>query len=59
MGVGAGLAALDGNAAVRIRARYVCGEVQIEELVPKRGTVRCAARGAGADGKDLVGARPI
>ena len=59
MGVGAGLAALDGDAAVRIRAGHVCGEVQIEELTPERGTVRCVARGAAADGKDLAWARPI
>ena len=45
MGVGSGLAALDGDAAVRIRAGHVCGEVQIEELVPERGTVRCVTRG--------------
>ena len=57
--VGAGLAALDGDAAVGIRAGHVCGEVQIKELIPERGTVRCVARGAGADGKDLVGARRI
>ena len=58
-GVGAGLAALAGDAAVRVRAGLFCGEVQIEGLVPERGTVRCVARGAGADGKNLVGARPI
>ena len=37
VGVGAGLAALDGDAAVRIRAEHVCGEVQIEERIPERG----------------------
>ena len=57
--VGAGLAAPDGDAAMRIRARYVCGEVQIEELIPPGATIRCVARGAGVDGKDLVGPRPI
>ena len=59
VGVGAGLAALDGDAAVRICAGHVCGEVQIEEAISERGTFRCDARGAGADGKDLAGARPI
>ena len=59
VGVGAGLTALDGDAAVRIRAGHVCGEFQIEKFFPERGTVRCVARGAGADGKDLVEARPI
>ena len=50
---------LDADAAVRIRAGYVCGEVQIEEFIPQGGTIQCVARGAGADGKDLVGARLI
>ena len=59
MGVGAGLAALNGDAVVRNRAGHVCGEVQIEELIPERGIVRCVATGAGADRKDLVGVRPI
>ena len=59
VGVGAGLAALDEDTAVRIRAGHVCREVQIEELIPERETVRRVARGAGADGKDLLGARPI
>ena len=58
MGIGAGLAALDGDAAVRIRAGHVCGEVQMEEYIPQGGTVRCVARGAGADGEDLLGPRP-
>ena len=59
VGVGARLAALDGDAAVRIRARHVCREVEIEEPIPARGIVRCVARGTGADGKYLAGARPI
>ena len=59
VGVGAGLAALNGDGAVRIRARHVGGEVQIEELIPERGTIGCAAKGAGTDGKDLAGACPI
>ena len=59
VGVGAGLAALDGDAAVSIRAGHVCGEVRVEEFIPERGTVRCVTKGAGADGKDLVGLRPI
>ena len=58
LGVGAGLAALDGDAAVRIRAGNVCGEVQIEEFASQGGAVQCVARGAGADSKDLVGPRP-
>ena len=28
-------------------------------VYPRGGTVRCVARGAGADSKDLVGPRPI
>ena len=59
VGVGAGLAALDGGTAVRICAGHVCGEVQIEEFIPQGGGVRCVARGAGADRKDLVGPRPL
>ena len=57
--VGAGLAALDGDTAVRICGGYVCGEVQKEEFISQGGTVRCVARGAGADRKDFVRARPI
>ena len=41
------------------RAGHVCGEVQIREFIPQGGTVRCVARGAGADGEDLVEPRPI
>ena len=43
VGVDAGLTALDGDAAVRIHAGHLCGKVQIEELIPERGTVRCVA----------------
>ena len=49
--VGAGLAAVDGDAAVRIGAGHVCGEIQIEEHIPERGTVRCVARGQGPTGR--------
>ena len=49
VGVGAGLAALDGDAAVPIRAARASGEVQIEGFILQRGTVRCVARGAGAE----------
>ena len=59
MGVGAGLAALDGDTAVRICAGRVCGAIQIEEFTPEGGTVRCVARGTGADREDHVRARPI
>ena len=59
VGVGPGLAALDGDAVVRISAGHACGKVNIQELIPERGTVRCVAKGAGADGKDLVRARPV
>ena len=41
VGVDAGLAAFDGDAAMRTRAGHVCGEVQKEEFIPRGGTVRC------------------
>ena len=44
---------------MRIRTGHVCGEVNIQELIPERGTIRCVAKGAGADSKGLVGPRPI
>ena len=53
VGVGAGLAALDGDAAVSICAGNVCGEVQIEEFNHEQGPVWCVAREAGADRKYL------
>ena len=56
--VAEGLAALDGDAAVHVRAGNVCGKAQIQELIPQ-GKVRCIARGVGADGKDIVGPCPI
>ena len=59
VGVGAGLASLAGDAVVRICAGHVCWAVQIEDFIPERGTVRCVARGAGGDCKDLVGPRLI
>ena len=58
VGVAEGLAALDGDAALHMSAGNVCGEAQIQELIPQ-GKVRCIARGAGADGKDIVGPCPI
>ena len=59
MGVCAGLAALDRDAAVRIRAGHVCGEVQTEELIPERGIVEYVAKEAGADSKYLLEAGQI
>ena len=59
VGIGAGLAALDGDAAVSICAGHVCLEVQLGEVIPQGVTVRCVARGAGADRKDLLRPRPI
>ena len=59
MGVGAGLPALHGDKAVRVCAGHVCGEIQIEEFIPEGESVRCIARGTGADRESLVRARPI
>ena len=50
VGVGAGLAVLNGDAAVYICAGYVCGEIGMGECIPEGGAVPCVARGT------LVGA---
>ena len=44
---------------MRICARNTRAEIQKEEFIPEGGTVRCVAKGAGADGMDVVGTRPI
>ena len=41
------------------RTGRVGREIQIEEVAPERGTVRGLGGGAGADGQDLVRARPV
>ena len=40
VGVGAGLAALDGDAAVRICTGHISGGDHIEESIPEGGTFR-------------------
>ena len=54
VGVGAGLVALIGDTAALICVGYVCREFQIEAVIPQSGTVRCVARRAEADRKDLI-----
>ena len=59
VGVGAGLAALDGDAAVRICAELVCGEIQMQEIISEEKTVRCVSRGTEAAREDLVRIRSV
>ena len=59
LGVSTGLAALDGDAAVRVFAGNARGETQIEEFIPEGGTVHVVARATGVDRENLLRARPI
>ena len=59
MGVGAGVAALDGHTPTSVRAGQVGREIQLGEVAPKRRTVRGLGGGTGTDCQDLVRARPV
>ena len=59
VGVGTGFEALDGHTPTSVRTRQVGREIQIEEVAPKRRTVRGLRGEAGTDCQDLARARPV
>ena len=57
--VPAGLASNDGDAAFGVASRKVRGEVEIEEFVVERTTVRGVGGRSGAHGEDFERADPV
>ena len=57
--VPAGLASNDGDAAFGVASRKVRGEVEIEEFVVERTTVRGVGGRSGAHGEDFERANPV
>ena len=53
VGVGAGLAALDGDTAVRVCAGHVRGEVQIEKCIPEGKPSDVSLEGVGPTARIL------